>query len=439
MTDPRTPPSDLDAERALIGSILIDPAELTRVSPCPMPDDFYTMKHASIWRAILKCSQEGSPPDALIVWDAIKKMGFDNIVTSQDVADLAAFVSSPVHAPEYAKIVCEKSKARGLLQIAHSLAESVYNSAPVDEAHNKAQESLYALGAAVSRASAVPISDVVYKIIETIETGERVDKAVPTGYVALDDLLAGGWHPGELSLIAGRASMGKTSFALNCVANAAMRGHGVLIFSLEMTAESVTRNMLAAQSEVSGERMRKGRAFIGDEGIDRIVSATSKMSSSKIWISDACTTDVADIRREVQRIHSREGIELVVIDYLQLLEGRGGKSREQEVSAISRGLKILSKDTGLSIVALAQLNRMAEHREGNRPRMADLRESGALEQDADNVLLVYRPYYYTKAEADKNTAEIIVAKQRHGATETVRLCFDPEITRFRDPTRSDLS
>lgn len=438
MTDLRVPPSDTDSEMALVGSVLLDPSELTRITPLPQPEDFYVGKNGALWRAILDLMAEGRPPDVLVVYDEIKRRQMDNIVSSDYIAQAAAFVSSPVHAPEYAKIVREKAKARSLLRISQNLAESVYNNVPADEAHNRAQENLYALGTSNASRSAKHIGDTMYQILGTLETGERHGLVVPTGYTGMDDLLAGGWHGGELSLVAGRASMGKTSFALNCVANAALAGHGVLIFSLEMTSESVVRNMLAAQAQVSGERLRKGRKFIGDEGMERIVKASAQISSSRVWISDACQTDVADIRREVQRVHSRENIGLVVIDYLQLLDGGGGKSREQEVGAISRGLKIMAKDTGLPVVALAQLNRMAEQREGNRPRMADLRESGSLEQDADNVLLIYRPFYYSRMESDKNLAEVIVAKQRHGATETVRLCFDPEITRFRDPTKGDM-
>lgn len=437
MTDPRTPPSDLDAERALIGSILLDPGELERIAPAPLPEDFYLGKHAALWRAVLDLQAQGSPPDALIVWDEVKRRRMDNIVGADYIAETAAFVSSPVHAPEYAKIVREKSKARSILNIAHTMAEGVYASQPADAVHTQAQERLYSLGSTGASASAKHIGDTVYDVMGTILNGERKGLVVPTGFVGLDDLLAGGFHGGELSLIAGRASMGKTSFALNCVSNAALAGHGVLVFSLEMTSESVVRNMMAAHAKVSGERMRKGKAFIGEEGMDRLAKASAEIGNAKVWISDACRTDVADIRREVRRVHSRENISLVVIDYLQLLEGDASLGREQAVSAISRGLKIMAKDTGLCIVALAQLNRMAEQREGHRPRMADLRESGSLEQDADNVLLVYRPYYYTKAESDKNLAEIIVAKQRHGATETAHLRFDPEFVRFRDPTKEE--
>lgn len=438
MNDLRVPPSDVEAEAALIGSVLVEPSELDRLAPCPMPDDFYLEKHSAIWQAVLDLKACGTPPDALIVYDEVRRRRLDSIVPSTYIHELAANLVSPIHAVEYSRIVMEKSKGRRLLRVAQNLAESVYGNKPSDEAHSNAQESLYAIGKVKTQSNAHHISDDMFKILGTIEDGERTGNAVTTGYIGLDDLLAGGWHGGELSLIAGRASMGKTSFALNCVANAAMAGHGVLIFSLEMTSESVVRNMLAARAMVSGERLRKGRSFIGDEGMRRVHDAGAEIGNAKVWISDSCTSGVPDIRREVQRLHSKEGIGLVVIDYLQLLEGSGSRSREQEVSAISRGLKILAKDTGLPIIALAQLNRMAEQREGNRPRMADLRESGALEQDADNVLLVYRPYYYTKAEQDKNTAEIIVAKQRHGATETVPLRFDPEITRFRDPTREEM-
>lgn len=437
MTDPRVPPSDLEAERALIGSVLLDPGELERIAPTPLPEDFYLGKHAAMWRAILDLHAQGSPPDLLVVWDEVKRRRMDGIVTQEYIAETAAFVGSPVHACEYAKIVREKAKARSILNIAHTMAEGVYASQPADVVHTQAQERLYTLGSTGVSASAKHIGDTVYDVMGAIQGGERKGLVVPTGYVGLDDLLAGGFHGGELSLIAGRASMGKTSFALNCVSNAALAGHGVLVFSLEMTSESVVRNMMAAHAKVSGERMRKGKAYIGDEGMERLAKASHDIGNSKVWISDACRTDVADIRREVRRVHSRENISLVVIDYLQLLEGDASLGREQAVSAISRGLKIMAKDTGLCVVALAQLNRMAEQREGHRPRLADLRESGSLEQDADNVMLVYRPYYYSRLESDKNLAEIIVAKQRHGATETAHLRFDPEFVRFRDPTKED--
>lgn len=434
--DAQVPPNDAEAEMGLIGSMLLDPEEIKHLDLVPEASDFYQSRHQAVWSIILSMTAAGIPCDILLVASEAEKRGLlEQIGGKAYLAEMGAAVTSPVHAKHYATIVRERSKSRSLQRIARNMLADIAESKDADGIHKQAQEALYGLSAAAGAKSAVHISEPMYQVLGALEGQAERGLVVTTGLTGLDELLAGGLHGGELSLVAGRASMGKTSFAMSCVLNAAQAGHGVLIFSLEMTAESVARNMLAAKASVTGERLRKGKDYIGLDGLDRIVDATKAINNQKIYISDACATDVADIRREVQRVQGKHGLGLVVVDYLQLLEGDNSGSRQEDVSRISRNLKILAKDTGLAVMALAQLNRLAEQREGHRPRMSDLRESGSLEQDADVVMLVYRPWYYSRLDSERNEAEVIVAKQRHGATETVRLRFLPEFLLFTDPVR----
>lgn len=226
-----------------------------------------------------------------------------------------------------------------------------------------------------------------------------------------------------------------SSLALNFVANAAAGGRQALVFSLEMTAESIARSMLSAASGVSGDRMRKGKEYIGAPGLEAVLAASASLGSMGVWVNDSCSANVSTIRAEAMRRKAKDGLDLVVVDYLQLMEGRKSSSREQDVSEISRGLKIMAKDLGVPVIALSQLNRMVEQREGHRPKLADLRESGSIEQDADVVLMAYRPWMYSRNELERDMAEIIVAKNRHGPTGTTHLTFNADVVRFSNPTR----
>lgn len=427
MPEALTPPCDLEAEAAFLGSILLDPAELAHVLPLPRPEDFYASKHAALWRCMVGLHGQGTPPDALLVYREAERRGLlEEIGGREYPATLSAEVSSPVHAGLYAKVVLEKAKARALIRVAQTLEAHARSGADADVGHRKAQEALYALSMGGGAKGAAHISEAVYAVLGHLEGKQAGGLVVPTGLGELDDYLSGGLHGGELILAAARPGVGKTTLALNAVRNASAKGFGSIIFSLEMTADSLARNVLAAEARVSGERMRKGGAFLGDAGLERVRAAATEIGNRNIHISDTSVTDVSEIRSEVLRCQAKHGISLVVVDYVQLLAGGDEESRQQVVDAISRNLKLLAKDTGLPILAMSQLNRDSEKREGGRPRLADLRESGGLEANADTVLLMHRPWMQSRLEAEQLDMEIIVGKQRHGATGSVHVEFHGE-------------
>ncbi len=439
MQEAVVPPHDIEAERALLGSVLLDPACLADIPALPARGDFYVHHHGLIWQTILGLHREGTPPDALLVNSALEKAGLVEASGGRGtVAALAAEVSSPAHARHFAEIVTDRAQARAMLHLAHEIQQRVRSGATGQEAIQSAQAGLWGLQTQATARGASHISDALWGVLGRLQADQGPEPGlVPTGFHALDDLLAGGFRPGEMVVVAGRASMGKTTFALNVAANAALAGRRVLIYSLEMTRESLAQNILAAFAGIPGDRLRKGRKVLREDGVERATEAAGRLGNLPIHLSDRTDLTVDIIRAEAMRHKVREGLDLLVVDYIGLIdpgEARG-RSRQQDVGAISRGLKLLAKDLAIPIVVLAQVNRQAEQREGSRPRLADLREAGDIEQDADTVLLLYRPAYYSRDEAEREVAEVIVGKQRQGPTDTIRLRYLGDLLRFDNPTR----
>lgn len=437
MTDPSsTPPSDPVAEAAVLGCCLLDPGVIPDLGL--RAEDFYGPAHRRVWQAILAMVDRGDPVDPVTLYREVERQGWQEWVPRETVISLTEAVTSPVHAQHYAGHVAEKSAARRLLVVAREIIGEVEAGAVAADCVRKAQDGLSAILSGGSKAGPSHIQNALEAILARLEGKAPPGAVLPTGYGTLDDLHGGGLRPGELVVVAARPSMGKSALAANLVRRAGLAGKTALVFSLEMTREAIATNILAAQASISQDRLRKGGRFLTQDDLAAIATVAASLSDTGIYLDDNASARLSTIRSEAQRLKSKAGLDLLVIDYLQLMEAQGGsRSRQEDVSALSRGLKILARDLEVPVVALSQLNRGAEQREGHRPRLSDLRESGAIEQDADTVWLLHRPYYYSRAENERRLAEVIVAKQRHGPTDTVRLTFDADTLLFSEQRPGD--
>lgn len=438
--NPLTPPHDEAAEMAVLGSVLVDGDVLAHVAGSLKSGDFYLPRHGLLWGVLVDLSARGLPVDALLAFREVERRGLIEETGGRDyIATLSSAVTSPVHAEHYAGIVREKAGLRALSHLAQSLASAVSGGDGYDEALKLAHDGLAAAGERTSRRDARPIGPAMLDVLGALQGQREAGVVCPTDLHNLDDLLAGGLHKGELVVVGARPGVGKSCLGNNVAVAASLRGASVLIYSLEMTIDSIARNMLAARAQVSGDRMRKGAGHIRREDLERLAAAASEIGNTSLLVNDNSSANVPSIRREAQRVKARQGLDLLIVDYLQLMESaRPAERRNEDVAAMSRGLKILAKDLDVPVVALSQLNRQSEERDGGRPRLADLRESGSIEQDADVVLLLHRPWVRTKSEMDRGIAEIIVAKNRHGPTDVVKVAFVDEHLLFRNLSRSDV-
>lgn len=437
MTTPPTPPHDDAAEASVLGAVLMDPGCLDGPAGRLRPEDFYVPGHAAMMGLIQAIRADGLPCDALTIQREAEARGeLARIGGRAAVAEAAAAVASSAHADHHAAIVADRALARRVYYAALKALDGVASGAAGAECLQTAQDGLgdiLARGAAKGPSS---LADAVYAVLARLEGKEQSEPALATGYMVLDDILAGGLHRGELIIVGARPSVGKSTLAINVVANATARDPEAVVYvaSLEMTCESIARNMMAAQARVRGDGMRKGGRYLTDTDRDRLVLAAKALADRRVTMNDDASATVGSIRRDARGVQARHGrLDLVVVDYLQLMDGRGD-SRQDEVSKMSRGLKVMAKDLNCPVMALSQLNRQVEGRESQRPRLSDLRESGAIEQDADVVVLIHRPWMQSRLDSERHEATLIVAKNRHGPVEDVRLRYDPEWLLFSSPT-----
>ena len=461
--DGRVPPHDLDAEAAVLSAILIDSMALDRVLEFLKPEHYYSEAHRRIYEACIELRQNGQPVDIVQVgtWlknrERIQQIGGMSYLTeilncAPAVANIAA----------YGKTIHEKWRVRQLIATCQRVAAQGYiDYGDAQQFIDGAEQSVYELSRVSESSNVEKLISVMKKsfkqLTDAMQRGDRIT-GVATGFERYDRLTAG-LHPGDLTIVAARPGMGKTSFVLNVAVNVAspkgrelendpnqrweQEGAGVAVFSLEMPREQLANRMVCSEGKVDVSKVRSG--FLGQQDWNRLTQAAAFLGSLPIWIDDSPSLSILELRAKVRRLqaeYDREGedgrgtrkIGLVIIDYLQLMRGRDGiNSREQEISEISRGLKALSKELKVPVVALSQLNRAVETRseKSKRPQISDLRESGAIEQDADNICFIYRDDYYNKeASTEPNIAELIIAKQRNGPTGTVKVRFDREYTRF---------
>ncbi len=436
----RVPPHDLEAEMAVLGSILLDGEVMGGVAPLLKTTDFYRKAHRRLFDVMRELYDRGEPLDAILVFRECERQGIlEEVGGRETIAELARCVASPAHGEHYAQIVREKSIARSLIQVASELQQAAYGEeGRGDELLERAEAAVFELGNQRDLGQAHPVSRLLHEAFDEMQDPGHAVSGVRTGYYQLDDMTSG-LHPGELIIVAGRPSMGKTTFGLNAAVNAAIGDNRkVAIFSLEMSAKNIVTNMLCSQARFEGQKLRRGGRFLGIEDQQRLADAAGPLFEASIYVDDTPSLTPTILRSKCRRIRAKYGLDLVLVDYLQLMEAMGRvksvESRQQEISYISRSLKGLARELEVPVVAMSQLNREVEKRDKARPKLSDLRESGAIEQDADVICLLYRPHYYTRDESDLRTAEIIVAKQRNGPTGSVHLHFFAEYMRFDNPT-----
>lgn len=431
----KVPPHDLEAEQAIIGSMLTDRDAVVSAIEVLKEEDFYREDNKAIYTAILNLYNRAEPIDIITVKAELESMGkFEQVGGLEYLAELPEKVPTTANAMKYIKIVEEKSTLRRLIKTANEIIELGYNpTEDVEDIMEGAEKKIFNIMQDKSQKSYAPIKDVLvesFTQLEELYNRKQHITGVPSGFTELDYRTAG-FHGSELILIAARPAMGKTAFALNIATNAAIKANvPVAIFSLEMSKEQLVNRIMCSESMVDSNKVRTGK--LEEDDWTKLAGAIGPLSEAEIYIDDTPGINIMEIRAKCRKLKLEKNIGMVVIDYLQLIQGSGKRSasREQEISEISRSLKILAKELNVPVIALSQLSRAAEQRPDHRPMLSDLRESGAIEQDADIVMFLYRDDYYNQDSEKKDIAEVIIAKHRGGSTGTVELLWLGSYTKF---------
>ena len=431
----KVPPNDIEAEQAIIGSMLTDKDAVISAIEVLKPEDFYREDNKTIYEAILNLYNRSEPIDIITVRAELESMGrLDNVGGLEYLAELPEKVPTTANAMKYIKIVEEKATLRNLIKTANEIIELGYNpTEDVDDIMEGAEKKIFNIMQDKDQKGYSPLKDVLvesFTKLEELYNRKQHITGVPSGFTDLDYRTAG-FHGSELILIAARPAMGKTAFALNIATNAALRANvPVAVFSLEMSKEQLVNRILCSESMVDSNKVRTGK--LDEEDWTKLAETIGPLSEAEMYIDDTPGINIMEIRAKCRKLKIEKNIGLVVIDYLQLIQGTNKRngSREQEISEISRSLKILAKELDVPVIALSQLSRAAEQRPDHRPMLSDLRESGAIEQDADIVMFLYRDDYYNEDSEKKNIAEVIIAKHRGGSTGTVELLWLGNYTKF---------
>jgi replicative DNA helicase len=461
----RVPPHDLDAEAAVLSAVMLDPLAFDKINEFLKPEHFYSEAHRRVHEACVELSAEGKPVDVVQVatWlrDRERLAQVGGMAYLTEILNAAPAVANVV---AYGRTIHEKFRVRQLILACQRVTAQGYAGYGEAKAFiDSAEQAVYDIARTRESSSIFPLRDVMQetfrRMMKATERGARII-GIPTGFDRYDRMTSG-LHDGELTIVAARPGMGKTSLVLNMAINVASPqqlessrdpnerweepGYAVVIFSLEMPREQIVNRMLCSEARVDVSRVRTG--MLAPSDWSKLTQAAAHLNNLNIWVDDSAALSILELRSKVRRLQSefdrvdpatgekKQRVGLVVVDYLQLMKGRDGvNSREQEISEISRGLKQLSKECKLPVIALSQLNRAVETRgeKSKRPQLSDLRESGAIEQDADNICFIYRDDYYNKESMERSVAELIIAKQRNGPTDTVKVKFDAQYTRFED-------
>ena len=430
----RLPPQNVDAEEAVLGALLIDPDAIIRVATFLNPEDFYREKHGWIYDTTLTLHDRREPIDLLTVCDELEHRGqLDEVGGPAFITALVNAVPTSIHAEHYARIVERTGTRRRLIEAAGQIAALAYQEADdVDEVVDRAEQVLFGVSERRISRELVPIRQVLsayYDRIEylTLHRGELI--GIPTGFERIDKLL-GGLQRSDMVILAARPSVGKTSLALAFAHNAAKKHQQrVAFFSLEMSNEQVVQRIISAETGIDAQRLRRGEIEQDEWG--RFHKAANDLAETHIYIDDTPGASALELRTKARRLHAEVGVDLIVVDYLQLMRGDfRSENRVQEISSISRALKALARELNVPVLALSQLSRGVESRTDKRPILSDLRESGALEQDADVVMFIYRDEMYNENTEWPNIADVIIAKHRNGPTGTVQLYFRKELAQF---------
>lgn len=430
-------PQSIEAEEAILGAILVNPASLGRIVESLKSESFYKPAHRIIYEAVLDLFRKNEPIDIVTVSEHLRnKEELENAGGRAYINDLALNVVTTANIEYYAKIVQEKEIKRALINAGSEIVSMSYESEDTDNVLDSAQKLIFNIASKKDTSDLVPIEELVLSSYEQIEQRfENKDEllGVTTGFYDLDGLTSG-LQKSDLIILAARPSMGKTAFALNLAQNVALKGKkAVAIFSLEMPKSQLVKRLLCSEAEVDTQRVTSGNMQPKDW--EKLTEAMERLSNTKIYIDDASGVTSTDVKAKCRRLMMEEKeLGLIVIDYLQLMEGGGNvNDRNQQISAISRSLKSLARELDVPIIALSQLSRGVEARNDKRPMLSDLRDSGAIEQDADIVVFIYRDEYYNRDDVNnKGKAEIIIAKHRNGPVGTVELLFQPNITKFKN-------
>ncbi|HLS07763.1 replicative DNA helicase [Lentibacillus sp.] len=433
----RTPPHNIEAEQAVIGAIFLEPEALSSAAERLMPDDFYRASHQRIFETMLKLTDKGEPIDLVTVTTSLtNEKKLDEVGGVAYLSDLAASVPTAANIVYYSKIVEEKALLRRLIRTATDIVTSGFtNEDDVEEVLNQAEKRILEVSSQKNTGAFKPIKDVLIDVYDNIEQLHNHDgdvTGIPTGYRDLDQITSG-FQRNDLIIIAARPSVGKTAFALNIAQNVAINtDENVAIFSLEMGADQLVSRMLCAEGNIDAQRLRTGKLEADDWS--KLTMAMGSLSNAGIYIDDSPGIRVSEIRSKCRRLKQEHGLGMILIDYLQLIQGSGNsrENRQQEVSEISRALKALARELNVPLIALSQLSRGVEARQDKRPMMSDLRESGSIEQDADIVGFLYRDDYYDQESEKQNIIEIIISKQRNGPVGNVELAFVKEYNKFVD-------
>ena len=432
----RIPPQNVEAEQFILGAVLLENEAIAAVIERIGPGDFYKDAHKKIFISMLDLYEKNEPIDLITLTEQLsKKEQLESIGGASYLSTIVGLVPTAANARYHSKIVKEKSVLRSLIHTATEIVTMSYDAEQsVNELLDKAETKIFAISEKAVGQTYVHIKHVVKDTIELVDRlfdkKERIT-GLPTGFLDLDEATTG-FHPGDLVVIGARPGMGKTAFGLNIIAHAALvEKRPIAVFSLEMTKEQIVLRMLCSEAEVDSKAVRSG--YHSKEDYRKLVNAAGRLSEAPIYIDDTFNS-VLDIRAKARRLKAEHGLGLIVIDYLQLMSGVGSyTAREQVISEISRSLKALAKDLSVPVIVISQLNRSCEQRgDDKHPIIADLRESGAIEQDADTILFLYREDYYKKDEAPKGIADLDIAKQRNGPTKRIHLAFIDKYTRFQN-------
>ncbi|MDQ6961191.1 MAG: replicative DNA helicase [Mariprofundaceae bacterium] len=439
----RTPPHAYDAERAVLGCLMLDPESLELLEGDLHPEHFYVEANRLVFQAIQELSHQGQPADAITIKDYLEQRAqLSNCGGEPYLADLLSVVGSVSNIKKYAQLVRDRSTMRQLLSACGEIVQDVYDESERQVAAHldEAEKRIMSIAEHFSRdkpafSSMNELMVESYRELEARYAEQKEIVGLTSGFKDLDEKTSG-LQRGDLIIVAGRPSMGKTAFAMNLARHAAFDVDGkeaVAVFSLEMSSQQIAMRMLASEARINMQSLRTGK--FSAEDWRKIATATGSLSESSLYIDDTAAISVLELRSKCRRLKRERGLALVVVDYLQLMSGRSNvERRDQEISEMTRALKGLAKELSVPVVVLSQLNRSLESRADKRPMMSDLRESGAIEQDADIIMFVYRDEVYNKKPENEGLAEIIIGKQRNGPTGTVKLTFIGQYTRFENNT-----
>ncbi len=440
----RVLPNSIEAEQAVIGAMLMDRDAILTSSEIVCGEDFYQSAYGIVFEAIVEVYNEGKPVDLITLQERLKEKDVPAEISSLEFArDLLTAVPTSANVKYYAEIVAEKAILRRLIKLNEEISNMCYlGKEPLEAVLETTEKKVFELVQKRNTGDYVPIKNVVLSALEKIEKASKNSGSVtgiPTGFLDLDYKMSG-LQPSDLILVAARPSMGKTAFVLNIAQHVAFKAKKtVAIFSLEMSKEQLVNRLFSLESQVDSQALRTGN--LKDSDWEKLIEGAGIIGRSSLIIDDTPGISISELRSKCRKYKLEQGLDLIIIDYLQLMTGRVGgrsESRQQEISEISRALKGLARELNVPVIALSQLSRAVEQRPEHRPMLSDLRESGAIEQDADVVMFIYRDDYYNKDTELKNVAEIIIAKQRNGAIGTVNLTWLPNYTKFANYLKKEI-